>query len=114
MDKFHKPVFRAGIMIAMTAMLFIANPVFAGLEGVATLYSFSGDIFMKSDGLWGVEPQKGLPVYHGDKFTTAGDSFVRIRFHDGSFLDILPNTNVRVAEIIGDEGLGSQKELKKR
>jgi len=64
-------------------------------KGIATLYSFDGDVSIKSGAVWGVPPQNGMPIYHGDKFITGADSIIRIRFYDGSLLDILPNSNIK-------------------
>jgi hypothetical protein len=101
------------VIITALAVLF-TSPALSEDKGIATLYSFDGDVSIKSGAVWGVPPQNGMPIYHGDKFLTGADSIIRIRFHDGSLLDILPNSNVRVAEIIGDEGLSSRKDTRKR
>ncbi len=101
------------VLITALALLF-TSPALSEDKGIATLYSFDGDVSIKSGAVWGVPPQNGMAIYHGDKFITGADSIIRIRFHDGSLLDILPNSNVRVAEIVGDEGLSSRKDTKKR
>ncbi len=114
MDKFYSVKMLLGTVLITALAVLFTSPAFGEDKGIATLYSFDGDVSIKSGAVWGVPPQNGMPIYHGDKFLTGADSIIRIRFHDGSLLDILPNSNVRVAEIIGDEELSSKKDTKKR
>jgi len=114
MNKFYSiTMLLSTVLITALAVLF-TSPASGEDKGIATLYSFDGDVSIKSGAVWGVPPQNGMPIYHGDKFITGADSIIRIRFYDGSLLDILPNSNVRVAEIVGDEGLTSRKDMRKR
>jgi len=114
MDKFYKLRTWIRIIFITAAVMLFTSPALCEYQKIGSLYSFDGDVMMKSNGLWGEPPQKGMPVYHGDKFITGADGTIRILFHDGSLLDILPNSNVRVAELIGDEGLSSKKDTRKR
>lgn len=115
MNQFYNVNIRLGIGL-MTAFVMLFTSPASGDEdrGIASLYSFEGNIAIKSKGVWGIAPRKGMPIYHGDKFITGLKDSLSIRFNDGSLLDILPNSNVRVAELIGDEGLTSSKDTRKR
>ncbi len=93
---------RIRMMIAAAGILLSATWAVAEEQVIATLHSFSGDIMMKSSGAWGVTPQNGMPLYHGDKIVTAAGSNARICFHDGSVLNILPDSNVYLSEPASD------------
>jgi len=87
------------IMAAVAAVIvFATTPGFADVREIATLHSFEGDVMMKNGGIWGVTPQCGMPIYHGDKIVTDPECRMRIRFPDGSVLDILPDSDVCLLE----------------
>ncbi len=78
-------------------IFFIANPAHADLKGIARLDGFRGEVLVKSLGSWGVAPQQEMPLYTGDKIFTENGTGT-ILFHDGSVLDIQPNSVIRVVE----------------
>lgn len=85
------------IAVFVAGMLFFNSmPANAETRGIAILDSVNGPFHMKSLGSYGTHAHVGMPVYHGDKIVTEGDSQVGIKFHDGSILEILPNTVVRI------------------
>jgi len=87
-----------GISCVMICFIFfIMNPAYADLKGIAKLDGFRGDLLVKSLGSWGVAPQHEMPLYTGDKIFTENGTGT-ILFHDGSVLDIQPNSVIRVVE----------------
>jgi hypothetical protein len=97
--------------IATAGILLSAASAVAEEQIIATLHSFNGDIMMKSSGAWGVTPQNGMPLYHGDKIVTAAGSSARISFHDGSVLNILSDSNVYLSEPASDAAV-KEREIK--
>ncbi len=101
------PIFHI-ILAGIAVICLMAAPALSAEDngekkGIAVLDAFSGEVRLKHRGTWGAEPQAGMFLYHGDKIVT-GEGTCRVVFHDGSVLDVHPHTNVRIAEIVGNEG----------
>lgn len=111
------PIFHI-ILAGITVICLMAGPALSAEEngekkGIAVLDAFSGEVRLKHRGTWGAEPQVGIFLYHGDKIVT-GEGTCRVVFHDGSVLDVHPHTNVRIAEIVGNEGFTADEPDHKR
>lgn len=96
-------------IFAIGSFFFCPTPAHSMLKGVGVIDSFEKDVSMRSMGSYGAHPEKDLPVYHGDKFVTGEDSQTRIRFHDGSSLEVYPNSAVRIAENFVEEKVVGEK-----
>jgi hypothetical protein len=79
------------------------SPAQAQVKGIATLKNFTGDIIIKNNGKWGTAYMKGLVLYNGDKVVTRKGT-AHVVFHDGSKLNIEPNSNIRVIEGVAKKG----------
>jgi hypothetical protein len=91
----------------------LTSPVHAELKGIATLENFMGDIIVKNNGKWGTAHLKGLVLYNGDK-VVATKGTAHVVFHDGSELNIEPNSNVRIIEGVVKRGFIFKKMVKER
>ncbi len=109
-------------IIAIAALFFLAAnasyvvaDVAEGLQKrkIAVLEEFSGNLVMKSLGLWGVRPKKGMDLFHGDKIISREGGTALVKFIDGAELEIRPNSTVRIAENILMEGAKKQDEKRR-
>jgi hypothetical protein len=82
----------------------ISSRAFSAERAIAKLTSFSGTVLIKSQGEWGVQPQKDLPLYSDDKVVTK-IGVATITFNDGAVMDIKANSNLLVKET-GGGGVG--------
>jgi hypothetical protein len=72
-------------------------PAFSANEIMGRLSSFSGEVLIKSQGSWGVEPEAGLPLYSDDKVVTRIGS-ATISLTDGAVIELRNNSNLRIEE----------------
>ena len=104
-----------GVCFLAVLLLFplLISPAHAQVKGIATLKDFAGDIIIKNNGKWGATCVKGLILYNGDKVVSRkGTAYVV--FHDGSELNIEPNSNVRIIEEVLKKGFIFKKTVKQR
>ena len=101
MDRFFKTT---QIILTMVVVTFLTNLAHADSKEIATLDLLNGGVIIKNQGAWNSTPQKGMTIYHGDKFLTKPDGNARVRYYDDSTLDIRPNSNVRISEGILNKG----------
>lgn len=84
------------LFIILCAMVF-SVPSLAADKPIGTLTEFSGNVIIKSQGSWGVEPSVGLPLYSGDKVVTR-TGIATITFSDGAVMEIKSNSNLLLEE----------------
>jgi len=75
----------------------LAVPAYAADKAIAKLTGFSGMVLIKSQGKWGVQPEKDLPLYSDDKVVTRTGVAV-ITFDDGAVMEIKANSNLLIRE----------------
>jgi hypothetical protein len=104
-----------GVVLPAVFLLFslLISPAHAQVKGIATLEDFGGDIIIKSNGKWGATCMKGLILYNGDKVVTRKGT-AHVIFHDGSELNIEPNSNVRIIEEVLKKGFIFKKMVNHR
>ena len=90
------------LSIILCAMVF-SVPAFAADKPIGTLTEFSGNVIIRSQGSWGVEPSAGLPLYSGDKVVTR-TGIATITFSDGAVMEIKSNSNLLLEERNKEKG----------
>lgn len=86
------------VLVIITAcMAIFASSANAEERGIAVLDSFEGRVVIKNLGKWGKPPATGMTLFAGDKIVTVSGS-ATVRYHDGSTLDIQPNSNARIVD----------------
>lgn len=83
------------ILFIVSLSVILSAPVFAAVNPVAKLSAFSGTVFVKSQGEWGVELRADLPLYSNDKVVTK-DGSATITFDDGSVMELRANSNLLI------------------
>lgn len=95
------------------SFLFICTPAFSAQKPVGKLSDFSGDVLIRSQGSWGVEPEIGLPLYSDDKLVTKTGT-ATVTFNDGAVMELKKNSNLLIEEKEETEGLFKKMKVTKR
>lgn len=88
----------------VSIIFFIPASAFSQAKPIARLADFSGTVLIKSQGSWGVNPVKDLPLYSMDKLVTRVGS-ATIVFNDGATVSIKNNSNMLINEQEKSKGL---------
>ncbi|MBI9076726.1 MAG: hypothetical protein JEZ02_15065 [Desulfatibacillum sp.] len=73
------------IVTVLIVFLLLSGMCLAEDGPIGTVTEFSGEVLLRSQGIWGGEMVAGLPVFSGDKIVTT-DGTVEVAFKDGSRL----------------------------
>ena len=93
------------LFFTVICLLSISAPAFSVEGPVAKLTKFSGTVLIKSQGSWGIKPEKDLPLYSEDKLVTR-TGVATITFNDGAVMEIKPNSNLLIKESEEEAGIG--------
>ena len=104
--------FLVAVFITLSLIL-LSSPAFSADKIIAKLTGFSGDVLIKSQGSWGVEPKLGLPLYSKDKVITKRGT-AAITFSDGAVMELKKNSNMRIVEQEETEGFFRKVKVVKR
>ena len=85
------------LFISFSLLIILSAPAFSADNPVGRLSRFSGEILIKSQGSWGVEPVTDLPLYSDDKVVTKIGTAI-VTFTDGAVLELRNNSNLRITE----------------
>lgn len=85
------------LFIMTLCMALLSAPAYSADKAIAKLTSFSGTVLIKSQGAWGVQPEKDLPLYSDDKVVTRM-GIATITFDDGAVMEIKANSNLLIRE----------------
>jgi hypothetical protein len=85
-----------GICITFLFVVLSSVPAFSA-DVMGRLSSFSGEVLIKSQGSWGVEPEAGLPLYSEDRVVTRIGT-ATITLTDGAVIELKNNSNLRIEE----------------
>ncbi|MCK4389256.1 MAG: hypothetical protein KAV83_03330 [Desulfobacterales bacterium] len=97
----------------LVALPLLISPAYAQVKGIATLKDFTGEVLIKNNGKWGTAYVKDVTLYTGDKVVSRqGTAYVV--FHDGSELNIEPNSNIKIIERDVKKGFIFKKTVKER
>ena len=58
------------ILLTCASISLMSTPVLSDEGAVGVLTGFSGEVMIKSEGSWGVQPRLHLPLYSSDKVVT--------------------------------------------
>ena len=94
-------------------MTSLSTPAFSADKIVARLTDFSGTVFIRGQGSWGVKPQKDLPLYSNDRVVTRVGK-ATITFNDGAVIEVRSNTNLQIEEREEEEGIVKKVKIVKR
>jgi hypothetical protein len=83
--------------------IFLPGQVFSSEKSVARLTEFSGTVLIKSQGSWGLEPQKDFLLYSDDKVVTRTGK-ATITFNDGMIIKLSSNSNLLIMEQEEEKG----------
>jgi len=86
-----------GMCITFLFVMLSSIPAFSADEIMGRLSSFSGEVLIKSQGSWAVEPEAGLPLYSEDKVVTRIGS-ATITLTDGAVIELKDNSNLRIEQ----------------
>ncbi len=86
-----------GVCVTFLFVTLLSAPAFSAGELIGRLSGFSGEVLIKSQGSWGVEPEAGLALYSGDKVVTRNGT-AAITFTDGAVMELKNNSNLRIEE----------------
>lgn len=93
----RKIMYIAIILFVTISTTFLSIPAFSANSVIATLTDFSGNVLIRSQGSWGIEPRNGIPLYSNDKIVTRTGS-ATITFKDGAVIRIKDNSNLSIRE----------------
>ena len=85
------------LFIAFSLLIILSAPAFSAVNPVGRLSNFSGEVLIKSQGSWGVEPVTDLPLYSDDKVVTKIGT-ATVTFTDGAVMELRNNSNLRIEE----------------
>jgi hypothetical protein len=102
-------------MLLACALIFLtATPALSAAEPVGKLADFSGDVILKSQGSWAVQPTLNHPLYSSDKVVTRLGK-ATIIFNDGAIVKIENNSNLLIDERVEVKGVFRKvKTIKRR
>jgi hypothetical protein len=94
-------------LVITFCLVSLSATAYSADKAIAKLTSFSGTVLIKSQGAWGVKPEKGLSLYSDDKIVTKMGN-ATISFNDGAVIEIKANSNLLIRE---SEESGVAKQL---
>jgi hypothetical protein len=110
----HKLTQSLSMLLACALIFLTATPALSAAEPVGKLADFSGDVILKSQGSWAVQPTLNHPLYSSDKVVTRLGK-ATIIFNDGAIVKIENNSNLLIDERVEVKGFFRKvKTIKRR
>jgi len=101
------------ILLLSISLTLLSMPAFSANKVIARLTDFSGTVLVKSQGSWGIELKKGIPLYSDDKVATRTGT-ATITFTDGAVMELKGNSNLRMMEQEEEKGFFKKVKVVKR
>ncbi|MBN2062105.1 MAG: FecR domain-containing protein [Deltaproteobacteria bacterium] len=99
-----KKMYATAILFVLFLITLLSGPALSANRVIATMTDFSGNVLIRSQGSWDIEPRKGIPLYSDDKVVTRTGS-ATINFEDGAIIQIENNSNLKIQEQVPEKGI---------